>query len=67
MKCVMCNRQLDKAEFWVSGYPIGPECYKKRFGKPLHITSKVVKSEQPDLFGDDDENTAPDTSEVINP
>lgn len=66
MKCVFCNRPLDKAMHWVAGYPIGPECYKKRFGSPLHVTNKVVKSDQPDLFGDSDENTVSDTIQAAN-
>jgi len=46
---------MDKAAAWVGAYPIGPKCLEKMDGKRLAVHVKVVKSEQPDLFGDQDE------------
>jgi hypothetical protein len=43
---------MDKAAAWVGAYPIGPKCLEKMHGKRLAVHSKVVKSEQPDLFGE---------------
>jgi NTP pyrophosphatase (non-canonical NTP hydrolase) len=42
---------MDKAAAWVGAYPIGPKCLEKMDGKRLAVHVKVVKSEQPDLFG----------------
>jgi len=56
MKCVRCGKEMDKAAAWVGAYPIGPKCLEKMDGKRLAVHSKVVKSEQPDLFGEQDEN-----------
>lgn len=51
MKCVKCGKNMDKAEGWIAGYPLGPKCLEKMNGKRLIIHSKIVKSDQPDLFG----------------
>lgn len=59
MKCVMCNREIEKVEHWVSGNPIGPKCFEKRFGKPLHIANKVIESDQDDLFFEDESMAEP--------
>jgi dUTP pyrophosphatase len=48
----MCNKEMDKVEHWVGGYPIGPKCYLKRFGANLKIANEVVKLNQPSLFGE---------------
>jgi hypothetical protein len=55
MKCVRCGKEMDKAAAWVGAYPIGPKCLEKMDGKRLAVHVKVVKSEQPDLFGEQDE------------
>ena len=52
MNCVMCQRPMEKAAAWVGAYPIGPKCLEKMNGKRLAIHSKVVKVDQPDLFGE---------------
>lgn len=44
---------MDSAAAWVGAYPIGPKCLEKMDGKRLAVHSKVVKSEQPDLFGEE--------------
>lgn len=42
---------MDKAHAFVGGYPIGPKCYVKKFGKPARIQKTVVTiNNQPDLF-----------------
>lgn len=43
---------MDSAAAWVGAYPIGPKCLEKMDGKRLAVHSKVVKNEQPDLFGE---------------
>lgn len=43
---------MDKAAAWVGAYPIGPKCLEKMDGKRLAVHVKVIKSEQPDLFGE---------------
>ena len=60
MKCVMCDREIDKVAHWVAGQPIGPKCFAKRFGKPLNIANKVIESDQDDLFGEDEPIAKPD-------
>ena len=50
---------MDKAAAWVGAYPIGPKCLKKMDGKRLAVHVKVVKSEQPDLFGEQDAENHP--------
>lgn len=52
MKCVRCGKEMDKAAAWVGAYPIGPKCLEKIDGKRMPAHSKVVKNEQPDLFGE---------------
>ncbi len=52
MKCIRCGKEMDKAAAWVGAYPIGPKCLEKMHGKRLAVHSKVVKSDQPDLFGE---------------
>ena len=63
MKCVRCGKEMDKAAAWVGAYPIGPKCLEKMDGKRLAVHVKVVKNEQPDLFGesDDENNPRPQT------
>jgi hypothetical protein len=46
---------MDKAAAWVGAYPIGPKCLEKMDGKRLAVHMKVVKNEQPDLFGEENE------------
>jgi hypothetical protein len=46
---------MDKAAAWVGAYPIGPKCLEKMDGKRLTVHSKVVKNDQPDLFGESNE------------
>jgi len=55
MKCVKCGREMDKAAAWMGAYPIGPKCLEKMDGKRLAVHMKVVKNEQPDLFGEENE------------
>ena len=58
LRCVICNRQLDKAEFFIGGYPVGSTCAKNRgLGNSNQIRGKidVVRNDQPDLFGDNDD------------
>ncbi len=55
MKCVRCGKEMDKAAAWVGAYPIGPKCLEKMDGKRLAVHMKVVKNEQPDLFGEENE------------
>ena len=54
MKCVMCDREMDKAAAWVGGLPIGPKCLQKMGDKPTKVRAnqqhKVVRNDQPDLF-----------------
>ena len=56
MKCVMCDREMDKAAAWVGGLPIGPKCLQKMGDKPTKVRAnkqaKVVRNEQPDLFAE---------------
>jgi hypothetical protein len=59
MKCVRCGKEMDKAAAWVGAYPIGPKCLEKMDGKRLNVHSKVVKSDQPDLFGEQDAENHP--------
>lgn len=54
LRCVICNRPLDKAEFFIGGYPVGSTCAKNRgLVSSIHIRGKieVVRNDQPDLFG----------------
>lgn len=58
MKCVRCNRDMDKAAAWVGGYPIGPKCWEKMGDKPAKVPSiylqlRATDDDQPDLFGVD--------------
>ena len=58
LRCVICNRPLDKAEFFIGGYPVGSTCAKNRgLGSYSPIRGKidVVRNDQPDLFGDNDD------------
>ena len=54
MKCVMCDREMDKAAAWVGGLPVGPKCLQKMGDKPTPVRAnqqhKVVRNDQPDLF-----------------
>lgn len=56
MKCVMCDREMDKAAAWVGGLPIGPKCLQKMGDKPTKVRAnkqaKVVRNEQSDLFAE---------------
>ena len=56
LRCVICNRPLDKAEFFIGGYPVGSTCAKNRGLGNSHSFKKieVVRNDQPDLFGDND-------------
>lgn len=54
MRCVMCNKEMDKVAHWVGGYPIGPKCWERRYGKKLKIAHEVVKVDQPELFGENE-------------
>ncbi len=58
LRCVICNRPLDKAEFFIGGYPVGSTCAKNRgLGNSQSKKIEVVRNDQPDLFdgGNDDE------------
>ena len=58
LRCVICNRPLDKAEFFIGGYPVGSTCAKNRgLGNSSPIRGKihVVRNDQPDLFGDNND------------
>jgi len=58
LRCVICNRPLDKAEFFIGGYPVGSTCAKNRGLGNSHSFNKkieVVRNDQPDLFGDNDD------------
>lgn len=60
LRCVICNRPLDKAEFFIGGYPVGSTCAKNRGlgnSSPIRGKIEVVRNDQPDLFdgGNDDE------------
>ena len=50
MKCVMCDREMDKAAAWVGGLPIGPKCLQKMGDKPTKVKGHVVRNDQPELF-----------------
>jgi len=52
MKCVMCNKEMDKVEHWLAGHPVGPVCWKRRMGASLKIAHAVVKLDQLDFFGE---------------
>ena len=56
MKCVMCDREMDKAAAWIGGLPVGPKCWQKMGDKPMPVRAnqqaKVVRNEQPDLFAE---------------
>ena len=52
MRCVMCNKEMDKVAHWVAGHPIGPKCYLKKFGSSIKLAHEVVKVDQPELFGE---------------
>lgn len=58
LRCVICNRPLDKAEFFIGGYPVGSTCAKNRGLGNSHSFKKieVVRNDQPDLFGDYDDS-----------
>jgi len=58
LRCVICNRPLDKVEFFIGGYPVGSTCAKNRGLGNSHSSNKkieVVRNDQPDLFGDNDD------------
>lgn len=58
MKCAICNRRLTKAEFFIGGYPVGSTCAKNRglgSSSPIRGKIDVVRNDQPDLFGDNDD------------
>ena len=53
LRCVICNRPLDKAEFFIGGYPVGSTCARNRgLGSKKGTCKKYlhVRSDQPDLF-----------------
>jgi hypothetical protein len=53
---VICNRPLDKAEFFIGGYPVGSTCAKNRgLGNSHSKKIEVVRNDQPDLFGDEND------------
>lgn len=52
MRCAMCGREMDKAEAWVGGLPIGPKCWQKMGDKPTIVRSHVVRNDQQELFDD---------------
>lgn len=55
MKCIRCNKEMDKAAAWIGGYPVGPKCLEKMHGPSLSIKYKTIRNEQSDLFQQDDE------------
>lgn len=58
LKCAICNRRLTKAEFFIGGYPVGSTCAKNRGLGNTNSTVKkslIVRNDQPDLFGDNDD------------
>lgn len=58
LKCAICNRRLTKAEFFIGGYPVGSTCAKNRglgSSSPIRGKIDVVRNDQPDLFGDNDD------------
>lgn len=53
LKCVLCNRPLDKAEFFIGGYPVGSTCAKNRGLSKLRnkfTQSIAIRNNQRDLF-----------------
>lgn len=55
LRCVICNRPLDKAEFFIGGYPVGSTCAKNRglgSSSPIRGKIEIVRNDQPDLFGE---------------
>ena len=53
MKCVRCNRSLDKPAGYAAGRPVGRVCFRKMFGfVPRVIKSVAVANDenQLDLF-----------------
>lgn len=65
MKCVMCDREMDKVAHWVAGHPVGPKCYQKRFGNPIRVDVKIVANDQPDLFLEDHDLLPPVIAKAI--
>ena len=57
MKCVMCDREMDKAAAWVGGLPIGPKCLQKMGDKPTKVKGNVV-TYTPTTQADRDRNAA---------
>lgn len=54
LRCVICNRPLDKAEFFIGGHPVGSTCAKNRgLGNSHFKKIEVVRNDQPDLFDGD--------------
>lgn len=55
LKCVICGRQLDKAEFFIGGHPVGSTCAKNRGLTNTHsrVKNDVVRNDQLDLFGEE--------------
>jgi len=56
VKCVRCNRPLDKAAGLAAGLPVGPVCWKKMFGsesKPVKSVAVAGDENQLDLFKGD--------------
>ena len=64
LRCVICNRPLDKAEFFIGGYPVGSTCAQNRGLTNSNRTirkSRIVQNDQPDLFdgvNDDEEKSS---------
>ena len=53
MTCTRCGKSMDKAEGWVGGYPFGPKCFAKAFGKAYKPHSQVVADDKtPDMFSE---------------
>lgn len=55
LRCVICNRPLEKSEFFIGIYPVGPTCAKNRglIGSSYKFKpSQSVRNDQLDLFGD---------------
>ena len=58
LRCVFCNRPLDKAGIFIGGYPVGSTCAKNRGLTRLSSSITVsiaVRNDQPDLFGDNND------------
>lgn len=58
LRCVFCGRAMDKAEFFIGGYAVGPTCAKNRglTASSDKLTKSIaVRNDQLDLFGGEDD------------